>query len=284
MLTILRNSSALLKGTFYLDEVATNSSEAVTATVYRDNGSVLATGIASEVATGIYSYQLDPQADLDILTVTWAGVFNDATQTIVTEVAIVDSYFASVAEIRALDSLSDTSKYSLATVSEARAHAETLFEHYCNRAFVPRYARVVLDGSGLDYCYLPHNQIRRLINVTEDDVELDTSEWIIYEDGKLYRPNDAFSTNAKQNVSITYEHGYAYVPTDIKRAFLTFVRYLLLEAYNKIPDRTLNYNADGMFVQMAQAGPNRPTGLPEVDAVLNRYRAPKAGFVGGWGE
>lgn len=285
MQQILRSTSSILSNTFYVDEVATNATGSVTAAVYRDAGTLLGTYNASAAGTGApgkYTFTLPAQTDLDVLTINWSGVLGGVTQTISTEVEIVDSFYASLTEIRGLDSLSDTTKYTAAEVIEARQQAEGLFERFCGRRFVPRYARDILDGTGTDTIWLRHGDVQRIISVTEDGTTLDTSGWKITSDGRVWRSSGTFSTATPANIVVTYEAGCKYVPADIKRAFGIYVRYLLLEGNTRLPDRTLAYNADGVYVQMAQAGFNRPTGLPEVDSVLINHRQPRTSQVGGW--
>ena len=74
-----------------------------------------------------------------------------------------------------------------------------------------------------------------------------------------------------------------YVPADIKGAFLKYVRHLLLNKFDRVDDRALNMNVDGINMALAVPGFNRPTGYPEVDAILNDYKAVSPGIVGGWG-
>lgn len=279
---ILKNTSATLSNTFYVDETPTDATGNVSVTVYKEDGTELvASTTATHGVTGVYSTILAPQANCDILNLKWTGTFGGAVQTVYTEVEVIGGFIASVAEIRAQDSLSDTTKYPLATIRQARAEAQELFENYCGRSFTVRYARDVLDGDGTSEVWLRNGDLSRVIEFKEDGTALNLSTLVITSAGRITRASGSFSTLNKANLVIRYEHGMARVPADLKRAFLTYVRYVLLDAYNRLPDRTLSYNADGLYVQLAQASANRPTGLPEVDSVLIRYQQPTTAQVGG---
>lgn len=276
---ILRSTAATLTATFYTDETATNSSVAVTASVLRDNSTVLATSTATSGGSGIYTYNLSPQADLDILTVNWTGTINGVSQTLTTTVEIVDSFYASLPEIRDLQGLDDTDKFPLDALREARREAEALFESYTGRAFVPRYRRELHQGTGSTSLLLQNTDVRALLSITVDGASVATSAVEADESGNLVRIDGstwpAPPSTDFLNVAVTYEYGFKYVPPEIKRAFLQYVRYKLLDLRNKDFDRMLSMSVDGQFYQMAQPGPNRATGLPDVDSVLNIYRRPR---------
>lgn len=280
---ILRNTSATLSNTFYVDETPTNATGNVTVTVYREDGSQLvAPATASQAATpnaGEYTTILAPQANLDRLRVEWSGIFGGATQKLETRVEVVGAFYASTSEIRALQGLSSTAKYPLAMIQQARTDAEETFESYCHRAFVPRYRRELLDGTATRTLPLHERDITAIQSIKQNGVALTTSEFTILPDGGLYWNNGIFDSTYKRNIEVKYEHGLDYCPSDIKRAFLIYVRYLLLEVYSRIPSRATGMNADGIYIQMALPGMNRCTGLPDVDSTLNQWRSPTLGIA-----
>ena len=118
-----------------------------------------------------------------------------------------------------------------------------------------------------------------MIAVTESGTALTSSDWEdwqLHESGKLVRNTLTFtppdSTVAERNISIAYEYGLDSPPDDIREAALIAIRSKLLADRHGLPSRELSIsNADGI-VSIAQPGTDRPTGIPEVDEVLNAYR------------
>jgi hypothetical protein len=109
----------------------------------------------------------------------------------------------------------------------------------------------------------------------------DLTTFSIYDTGLIERksgvtwPRGVTSTG---NVTIEYTHGYDRPTEDLRQAFLTYVRYLVLDSTSRIPDRASSYSTEfGMF-QLVTAGFNRPTGLPEIDVVLNEHSHRVAGI------
>lgn len=63
-------------------------------------------------------------------------------------------------------------------------------------------------------------------------------------------------------------------PTAIRWAVRTIARQWAVDLHSRMPDRALSINSEFGQVTLTQAGGNwRPTSLPEVNAVLNRYRS-----------
>lgn len=62
-------------------------------------------------------------------------------------------------------------------------------------------------------------------------------------------------------------------PVSIKWAARTIARQWAIDLHSRIPDRATSITTDYGQTNFAQAGGHwRPTSLPEVNAVLNRYR------------
>lgn len=67
-------------------------------------------------------------------------------------------------------------------------------------------------------------------------------------------------------------HGATSTPADLQRAALAFARYLARK--NNLPDRATEVATEGAVFSLAMPSPDRPTGLPEVDAVVQRLSIP----------
>lgn len=75
-----------------------------------------------------------------------------------------------------------------------------------------------------------------------------------------------------ENVVLEYVHGENLPPPDMKRAALKLARHMLLEDTSRTPDNAKSLQTDvGQFELGTASGWQRPTGLPYVDAVIERY-------------
>ncbi len=271
---VLRNTQATLEVTFYSGGVAADADGAVTVDITRADGTAFATGAATTkppATTGIYRYTLAPQADLEYFTLVWQGAFGAVTQKITTHAEVAGAFYVPLADIRALDGLTSATTFPNAKLDEARQWFEDLAEDYCERAFVPRYAREVLDGTGADTILLSHIRLRKLLSVkVGGTAQTGLGTWDLYESGKVIRDTGTF-TKDKRNVEITYEHGDDEPPYEIRQAALTAIRARLLGDKSGIPERAFSMQVEGASFGLSIAGDRRPTGIPVVDQVLMRY-------------
>jgi hypothetical protein len=272
---ILKNTSATLQETFS----AGAADGTVTVTVTRADGTALTSGPATHGAGGVYTFTLAPQAALDLLTVTWTGAWSAVTQSIVSYAEIVGGNLFAIADARAFDDrvLSDLTKYPDVDIREARERATDLFESVCGVSFVPRYGRDTLDGTGTSTIRVLKSKVNRVISASINGAAMtagDLAGLTIYRSSDIVRYSGVWNgptASAGQNVVIAYEHGYVTPPTDIRRAALTLARYELVS--NDVSDRMVAFDNDLGSVRLSVPGYNYPTGLPVVDATLNRYRS-----------
>lgn len=265
---ILRNTQATLQVTFYSGGTATDADGDVLVTVLGDDAGTVVAGTAVAGGTGVYTYTLAPQSNLDLLTVSWAGTFGGTVQSVTTNAEITGAHYVSLADIRALRSLSSTATYPDSRLLEVRSWFADRAESFCGVSFVPRHARDVLDGDGTRTIMLSHLRPRVLEDAFVDDAEVtDLTDWELYGSGKVYRGDAAF-TAGYRNVVIQYEHGYDLPPEDLREAALVAIRYKLLGDQSGIPERATTMATEVGTFNLALAGANRPTGIPEVDAVL----------------
>lgn len=269
---VLRSTPATLEAVFYPAGAEAPAADApVTVAVTRADGTTVSgVGAVSTPSAGTYRATLPAQANLDLLTATWTG----ATQTVVTEVEIVGGFYVPLAQIRAEPNLSDANVFTTAELEAALAWFESLAEDHCRTAFVPRFARETFDGTGTTGARLRTSHARRLLAATIDGATVSTTGWDLYPDGRVdTRDAGVTFSVGRRNVAVSYEHGLDRPPADLVRAALTAVRWrLLTDASQKIPDRAISLVNEFGNVQMAVPGTDRPSGIPEVDAVLNRFR------------
>jgi hypothetical protein len=283
---VAKGAAATLTHTFYgnagsASEAATDSSTTVTVAVTDATGASVTSGNATHGVTGVYTFALPGQSTLKLLTVTWSATINGAAITETDTVEIVGGFFFPLTEGRASDtSLSDTTKYPWADLAAALTEVEVECEWICDRAFVPRYRRVVLDGSGTATLTLPDPDIRTIRSVSvapragQTFVALTSTELgalVVKSDLTLKRVDSNVWTEGDQNVIVEYEFGLDYPQAQLVKAAKTRFRSRLNINKTSIPDRASSYTAaDGGTYRILLPDAYR-TGIPEVDAVYSRY-------------
>lgn len=254
----------------------------VTVGVVRADGStVLAAGTATTSgATGVRTVSL-PAADndqLDVLTCTWTN----GTSTVTTTVEVVGAYYASTKQMRDSDEvLADTRKYPAAALVAARRSVETEFEDYCRAAFVPRYRRVRLDGSGMDEQLLPDVYVRRILSVrvydTDGTYEAFTAGEVaaieVADSGVVRRTDGEVFDRGDHNLVVEYEHGLDRPPSDLADAFFQRLRDVVNRSHRGVPDRAATFTSDvgGTYSLLVAGRGGSITGIPDVDVALRRH-------------
>ncbi|HEY0645515.1 MAG TPA: hypothetical protein VGD39_19015 [Nocardioides sp.] len=254
------------------------------------NGTAVSSGNATSAGTGTgeYTYVLPGQATLKLLTVVWSATIAGTALTETTYVDVSGGLFFSLAAGRASDqSLSDTNRYPTADLEAARLEVETECETICDRTFVPRYERIVLDGTGTSELLLRHNDPTRSVAhvrsirsvsmapaVDETFVAFTAAELAalaVSADGTLRRTDGAAFTEERRNILVEFEYGLDRPPADLIKACLTRFRSRLNLNKSGIPDRASSFTvAEGGIFRLDMPGAFK-TGLPEVDAVYGRY-------------
>lgn len=281
---ILRTASSVLEHLFDVDETATDSTTPVTVAVTDANGTSVVAGTATSAGagTGRYTLALAGQPLVALLTVAWSATIAGAAVVETDTVEIVGGFFFTLREGRASDSsLSDTGKYPTAKLIAKRLETEQECEEICDRAFVPRYGRAVLDGTGTSELLLAgDNDIRSIravrvaSRVGETFVALTPGELArltVTRDRVLLRTDGAIWTEERSNVIVEYEHGLTVPPEDLRLASMTRFKSRLNIDKTGVPARALSYTTgDGTNYRMSIPDAYR-TGLPDVDAVYARW-------------
>jgi hypothetical protein len=274
---VLRDTRAQPQVEFFVGTTSTAADGAVTVDVFRADGTIFATDAATvHGAAGLYTYTLDPQSVLERFQLVWEGTFGTVVQRITSYVEVVGGYYAALADIRALQGLSDAVAFPNAKLAESRQWFEDKAESHCGVAFVPRYARDVLDGKGSAKLKLRHNRPRSIISAKFDGAAQTTTDWDLYEDdgsaGFIIAPS-AFPSGYR-NIEIIYEHGFDGPDTDLRQAALTAIRDNALGLASGIPPQATEVRQEFTTISLSTPGPNAPTGIPSVDQVLNAQRVP----------
>lgn len=183
-----------------------------------------------------------------------------------------------------LQALPDMSSETEGRIHGAAAWAVGVIEREVGTSFVARTINDEVHDGGRALV-LDHPYVLSVTAVVADGLAV--TDDLQVRDGVLYRV--AAGTWAATpwavgfgNVVVTYEAGYSSTPPpDIKEAALQLTRWHLIEgrATNDRSARQTSMTTDmGGTVNFAVAGPDRPTGYPDVDAVIvgwrNRLRVP----------
>lgn len=279
---ILRRTGDNVILKLFVEEVATNADGAVTVSITKDDGTVIAQDLPATkpaATTGEYRFALSPAqtGDLDLLTAVWKCTVGGLAQELVTDHEVIGGFYASMREMRSQKDLEDVAKHPTESLIAARIWCQAVFERFCGKAFVPRYASEILDAEGTDYFDLTSLPLRSLrqARVSGNLVAAeDLAKWIPDATGRVVREGSPF-VKARQSLWVAYEYGLDAPPEDLKRAALIYIRWLMLEEYTDITERATGYTSEGGGTfDIAVPDEEHPTGLPAVDAVLLAYREP----------
>jgi hypothetical protein len=277
---VVRTAAATLRHTFEVDETATPSSTDVEVAVVDANGTTVASGTATP-AGNTYTFLLPGQPDLTDLTVSWSGTIAGAPVVEEDLVPVVGRRLFSLAAARASDAdLADEARYTTADLETARDEVEDELDEILLRSFVPRYRRSVLDGTGSTDLTLPDTEVREIRAATVAPrldgtfVALSAGELAALaalDNGTLRRADGLAWTYGVRNVVVEYEYGTAAPPADLVKAAMIRLRSRLNLTRTGIPDRATSFSAaDGGTYRLSLPEAYR-TGIPEVDAVYDRY-------------
>lgn len=192
-------------------------------------------------------------------------------------------YFT-LAELRALPDMDDDTRYTDDRCEAAAAYVVAIIERVVGTSFVPRDVTQVFDGHmASDDVVLSASYVRSVTSATVDGVSV-SDDLRVAPGGVLRRfpvgtyVPDVWPTG---NVTVEYTAGYSDTPPgDIKEAALqaTRARLLTMDSQAGIDDRRTSMSTDQGTVNFVVAGEDRPTGYPEVDAVIVGWRDKLGGF------
>lgn len=269
-----------LSTTLYVGETPVDPTGPATVTITNAAGvevvsAAAATAVGSD--TGVVTYDLANTVapTVDELTVEWTATVAGSEQTTTTTVEVAGGFHVPLARIRQLPNLSDPERFDESRLREAREWWEALCEQWTGRAWVPRLRSWTFAGDGAASILAPDVLIRSVayaeVNGTEvtDDVVFDDIGLLILTSGCWSRGTRTSPTPC----TVRYVHGADGLPADLEAAAETAIRWRLLAEREGAPARELSVANDvGGTTRFSTPGPDRPTGLLDVDATLNRYR------------
>lgn len=258
-----------------------------------DGTTVVAAGTATTgTGSSPRTYALAAMNTLELLTVTWTDTGDGSTHAQLVEV--VGGFWFSVADARAADrNLTDTTIYSteriLAVRAEVEAELESMPPNGTGQAWVPRYRREAVRGTGLQDLIVGEVQVRAVRSVTA--YEADGSVASVFTPAELAElVPSAWGTirRSRGNVWSTsylyvveYEHGHDRPPADLRTAAVRMLRHRLNSHASGVPDRAESFvnDAGGRFVISTPGVRGAITGIPEVDVAIKRHRFNRYGIA-----
>ncbi len=278
---ILKNTSATLVHSFEIDGTLTDADAGVTIGIDDEAGTeIVASGTATtNDSTGVYSYLLAPQTQVNRLTVTWTGTWNGVAQSLVDYVEVTGAHLFTEVEARTAHAslLTNATVYPDSAIAEARDRISDEFAEICSQSFVPRYERETLAAEGGQRLNVRWPRITSVISATlagADVTATTTADPLL---GVLYRTSGSWTAATITNpfnVTVEYEHGYQTPPPDIKRAALILLRHQIIpdQAGGSLADRAVTITDELGQIRLAQPGFRGASyGIPIVDQTLARY-------------
>jgi hypothetical protein len=160
-----------------------------------------------------------------------------------------------------------------------RLEVEQECERICRRAFVPRFNRVTLSGNDQDRLALNNrdgkgSELRAIRAVTVDGTAWsagDIADLGFTDFGTIVRPAGALWPAGTGNIVVEYEHGLDFPPSELTQAAILRLRSRIAMPLSGIPDRATSFTVtEGGTFRLSMPG-KQQTGVPDVDAVYERY-------------
>jgi hypothetical protein len=265
---LVRSTPATLEIKVYRGDTAVDLDANPTVAVVDAQGTAVTSGTVAKTAgaTGAYTATVAAPAYLTTLTATWSGLASSAAVTITQAYEVVGGYLFTLADLRAYKSgLSSTDQ----KLVDARDQTTDMFESWCGQSFIPRPGYIRVSGDGSTLLNVRKSLVTSVVAVEEDGTEIDLTNVDVLDGGLIYNPTGW--TFGVDNLEVWFEHGHTFPPRDIQRAAIKYAAYEVLADTSSISPRAMGLTNE--FGNIRYAG-FAPTGLPDVDAVLARYRIP----------
>lgn len=253
-----------LTHTFTDEDGATVAPSSVAVSALRDGADTPAGSGPATPAGSAFTFSTTALTE-GVYTFTWTAVSPAIVDT--EEIEVEGTQLFTVADIRKDPDL-PANKYPPLMVREARDFITGEFEQITGRSFTRRTALLTFnhDGSGCEI--LPVRDTRSLNSITTPSGTADTADYALDADGFL----SGLTECGTYTVEVSY--GFVWVPKGIKDAAIEWCRFLMLEHNSAIPDRATSFqpaNGGGIFQLLTPGRAGVEVGLPNVDAVLQRY-------------
>ena len=280
------NSTARPRVTFYSGGTPSDLDSGVpTVVATKPDGTTLtpAPTAAHVGATGSGIYELTDlpaQTTLTLLRLDWTGTIGALSQTLTTWIEVVGAFPYTLASMRDLKvaggtPFKDATKYPDADLLATRVDITDELDRILGFSPIPRFARETRDGNGSCHLRLWHRKPATLLSVTVGGVTRATTDFTLSSSGLLTWTNGWFPGWTRQNVIVEYVHGWDRIMGRGGNIAMLMAALQLQPGLSSAvttvstPDGS-NYTFDAAG-QVTQSGRVRETGVPVIDAWLNRW-------------
>lgn len=274
-------SRVTLSHTFYVDGQATDAGGPVTYTLKRLDGSAVASGTAVHGATGVYAYDFTAPALVDTNTLDWSGTVAGAAVTVRDFVETCGGFYFGLYDARNRNPKIPVADYSDAELGLRRTVVEDMADRLTGQAWVPRFKRRILDGTGTPDLMLPDLMVRTVRAVTVGGAvwsPSDVAAVLVGESGVASLVASVWP-RGRRNVVIEYEHGHDYPAGELSDAAILHLRSRLALLNSNVPLRAISMTpTEGGFYRLDTAGPKK-VGIADVDATYLGLRLDVGGFA-----
>lgn len=246
-----------------------------TVVVRHADGTTVTTGAVTATADpSVFEYTIPASQipRLDELSETWTAVSGGESQVFTDTIEVAGGVLFSVAQARQLDPLSDTGRYPDQAIIDARTLVESALEDACGVAFVPRYKRETVNGTGFTNLVLASPRITAIRSASLDGTDFTVDELatvVPSGPGVVYTQNGW--TRGFGNYTLAYEHGWPAPPPRVTNAALLLARRYLVDS--PVSDRATSLTTDDGTTQfLVTAGVRQAVfDIPEANAVVQQY-------------
>ncbi|MBX6388251.1 MAG: hypothetical protein IRZ08_04480 [Frankia sp.] len=181
--------------------------------------------------------------------------------------------------------LADPIRYPDEALIELRARIREAFTVITGQRFVPELVTVTLAAYGGQALLLPDVRVSRIVAVAErygatwTELSADDLATLVLADSGMILRTAGTWPQGSHAVRLAYECGWPQPPLEIRRAALRLATSYQGLLSSNLPDRALSMSDELGTFRLATPGVGGSWfGLPEVDAVLDRYRVVMPGI------
>lgn len=279
---VQRTVKTTLSRVFSVDETATDATGSVTVSAARLDGTVVQTGAATGPDVNhVYTWTFNGLDVVDLLVVTWTATVGGDAVVFEDLLEVVGGFYFTVAEARSTEKskFSDVAAYPQADVLARRSEAEDRVEAITGQAWVPRFTREVLSGSGRSQLMLRWPLLRKVRAVSVGGAAFSQPAVDAFGAnrlGVLRRPTTW--PEGDGNIVVEYEHGHDRPTSGIVRAAKIVFRSLMLTTRSPLPDRAERIATTELGTVVLASPTADKVGIPEADAELAAHPSPRPGF------
>jgi hypothetical protein len=254
-----------------------------TLTVTTAAGAAVTPGTVTSESTGVYKSTLPAQSALTVLTCNWTATVSGANRTVTQSVRVVSDRAVALWRYREDEELAVLSDLALIRLADTvedwfrDALRFPLGEEYVSITFRKRR-----QSMGLLIPTAPFPVTVTAVSV--NDTAFTSAEiadlTVVGNEVERGITADPFLTGSngyawpEGQYTVTGTHGprndWLATPDDLQRAAVTLARYI--SRGSNYPERARQIATDGALITLSTPTPDRPTGLPDVDGVVGRYR------------